>query len=105
LIASGEDAEHSIRLVRPTGELRFVTFRAVCEKDSSGHVKGLFGVILDLTEFKLAEDQAGKTSALLSATLENMDQGIMMVDADGTVQVCNRRAIQLLGLAPDPMAS
>ncbi|MCJ2134259.1 EAL domain-containing protein [Methylobacterium sp. J-026] len=39
---------------------------------------------------------------LLNAILETMDQGLMMVDAQKVVRVCNERAIGLLGL-PAPM--
>jgi diguanylate cyclase (GGDEF)-like protein/PAS domain S-box-containing protein len=35
---------------------------------------------------------------LLSAALDNMDQGLMVVDADGKLSVCNARAIRLLDL-------
>ncbi|MGU3668111.1 EAL domain-containing protein [Methylobacterium sp. A49B] len=35
---------------------------------------------------------------LLDATLDNMDQGLIMVDARGVVQVCNERALALLDL-------
>lgn len=45
------------------------------------------------------EELAAKTE-LLEATLENMDQGLMMIDPDGFVQVCNRRAMELLDLSP-----
>lgn len=44
-------------------------------------------------------------SALLNAVLEHVDQGILMVDANGYVAVCNQRAIDLLGLPPDLMLS
>ena len=44
-------------------------------------------------------------SALLEATLERMEQGIMMVNAQRVVEVCNRRAMQLLDLPEDLMAS
>ncbi|MGJ7485325.1 PAS-domain containing protein [Variovorax sp. LT2P21] len=44
-------------------------------------------------------------SALLEATLERMEQGIMMVNAERVVEVCNRRAMQLLDLPEDLMAS
>jgi signal transduction histidine kinase/ActR/RegA family two-component response regulator len=37
-------------------------------------------------------------SAALTATLENISQGILMVDAAGNVPVINRRAIELLAL-------
>jgi signal transduction histidine kinase/CheY-like chemotaxis protein/HPt (histidine-containing phosphotransfer) domain-containing protein len=39
-----------------------------------------------------------RKSDLLEATLENMSQGIMMIGADGLVQVCNRRVIGTLAL-------
>uniref|UniRef100_A0A9E8CJD3 Diguanylate cyclase n=1 Tax=Bosea sp. NBC_00436 TaxID=2969620 RepID=A0A9E8CJD3_9HYPH len=42
---------------------------------------------------------------MLSAVLEHVDQGILMVDANGYVAVCNQRAIDLLGLPPDLMRS
>jgi signal transduction histidine kinase/ActR/RegA family two-component response regulator len=38
------------------------------------------------------------SSGALTATLENISQGILMVDANGNVPVINRRAIELLGL-------
>jgi diguanylate cyclase (GGDEF)-like protein len=44
-------------------------------------------------------------STLLEATLERMEQGVMMVNAQRVVEVCNRRAIELLGLPPQLMAS
>ena len=44
-------------------------------------------------------------STLLEATLDHMAQGLMMVNADRVVEICNRRAIELLGLPPALMAS
>ena len=44
---------------------------------------------------------ADKT-ATLEATLEHMDQGLVVVDEDARVRVCNRRATELLGL-PAPL--
>ena len=63
-------------------------------------------------QLMLAERRARDSEALLheksqvlEATLENMEQGVMMVDAAGVVAVCNRRAIELLGLPAALMAS
>ncbi|MCJ2015199.1 EAL domain-containing protein [Methylobacterium sp. J-076] len=42
-------------------------------------------------------------SELLDTVLETMDQGLMMVDRDGLVRVCNERAVALLGLPPGMM--
>ena len=52
-----------------------------------------------------AQAEAREKSALLEATLETMDQGLVMVDDRSRVQVCNRRALELLDLPPDLMAS
>jgi diguanylate cyclase (GGDEF)-like protein/PAS domain S-box-containing protein len=41
------------------------------------------------------------TRRTLSVTLENVVQGIVMIDADERVQVCNRRAVELLDLPCD----
>lgn len=37
----------------------------------------------------------------LTVTLENMSQGILMVDRDGRIPVINRRAVDLLGAPPE----
>jgi len=50
-----------------------------------------------------AEVDLRRQTALIEATLENMDQGLMMIDADGTVQVCNQRALELLDLPRELM--
>lgn len=44
-------------------------------------------------------------SALLEAALERMQQGVIMVSAKRIVEVCNRRAIELLDLPPALMAA
>ncbi|MDP9900435.1 PAS-domain containing protein [Variovorax ginsengisoli] len=52
-----------------------------------------------------SERQLQQKSALLEATLDRMEQGLAMVNADGIVEVCNRRAMELLGLPKALMAS
>ncbi|MEO5797354.1 MAG: PAS-domain containing protein, partial [Rhodoferax sp.] len=55
---------------------------------------------LQVAERRARESEAilQEKSALLEATLANMDQGVMMVNADRVVVVCNRRARELLNL-------
>lgn len=56
-------------------------------------------------ELRRAEERATQNKALLEATLERMQQGVMMVNADRIVEVCNRRAIELLELPASLMNS
>lgn len=49
--------------------------------------------------------QLARKSALLQATLENMEQGIAMINAEGVVEFYNRHLLDLLDLPQDLMDS
>jgi signal transduction histidine kinase/DNA-binding NarL/FixJ family response regulator len=52
-------------------------------------------------ELREARDTARAAEAALSATIEHMSQGLIMVSPDRRLQVINARAQQLLGLPPE----
>jgi len=54
-------------------------------------------------ELQTSQALLAEQSAALETTLGHMDQGIMMVDADQTVVVCNGRAMDMLGLPRELM--
>lgn len=56
-------------------------------------------------ELRRSNKALAENTALLNGTLENVDQGILMVDQSGDVVVCNQRAIDLLGLPSEMMRS
>lgn len=56
-------------------------------------------------ELRRSNKALAENTALLNGTLENVDQGILMVDHSGDVVVCNQRAIDLLGLPSEMMRS
>jgi diguanylate cyclase (GGDEF)-like protein len=66
-----------------------------------------FGALLDREARRRgqAEAQARQKSSVLEATLENMDQGILMIDENLRVQVHNRRALELLDLPAELLAA
>jgi signal transduction histidine kinase len=51
-----------------------------------------------------SESRAAENARILETTLEHMDQGLIMIDSDRAVAICNRRAIELLDLPADLMA-
>jgi signal transduction histidine kinase len=53
---------------------------------------------------RLREHELSEKSHLLETTLEHMDQGLMMIAADRTIPICNRRARELLDLPEKLMA-
>jgi diguanylate cyclase (GGDEF)-like protein len=54
-------------------------------------------------ELRTSRVALDEKTAILEATLEHMDQGLMMVDENSSVRVCNARAMDLLGLPPELM--
>ncbi|MGF3027138.1 EAL domain-containing protein [Methylobacterium aquaticum] len=50
-----------------------------------------------------AERKSSETVSVLNATLEHMDQGLMMVDEFDVVRVCNGRAMEMLDLPAEMM--
>ena len=56
-------------------------------------------------ERRASRARLARSSAALETTLGHMDQGIMTVEADRTVSVCNRRAMEMLNLPRELMES
>jgi PAS domain S-box-containing protein len=87
------------RVVRPDGTLRHVIIQGAPET-ADPTPAALYGVVLDVTDMVLREEQAQEAGRVLSATLERMDQGLVMLGPDRRVRLLNARAQDLLGL-PD----
>ncbi|MBT9512019.1 MAG: diguanylate cyclase [Acidovorax sp.] len=90
--------------------------RVIAKQGADGTV---FYAHVDITDFKRqqhllaqaersardSEAQLREKSILLEATLESMDQGVAKISATGIVELCNRRALELLELPEELMAS
>ena len=57
---------------------------------------GLVSIYTDVTELKTSEAELRAQSAILEATLENMGQGITMVDRDLNTVALNRKFLELM---------
>ena len=73
----------------------------LCPMHHEDELIGWLGVSLDMHDLRMAEIDLQDQKSLLRATLENIDQGLLMVDANDVVQVVNQRAIDLLDLPFD----
>jgi diguanylate cyclase (GGDEF)-like protein/PAS domain S-box-containing protein len=106
LALAGEGPEASAyqgraRILRPDGSLRHVIVQGAAERDAGGRLLALYGLVLDVTDLAASEAQLRDKDLSLRATLENMDQGLVMLDAEGCVRLFNPRARQLLDLPDD----
>ena len=71
-----EDYETEYRVTGPDGVTRWVLARGVLERDSDGAVVRVPGVILDVTERKLAEQALERTLAQFRALFTHMTDGL-----------------------------
>nr|WP_279292703.1 EAL domain-containing protein [Methylobacterium goesingense] len=86
------------RILRPDGSLCHVIVQGAVERDAGGRLTALYGLVLDVTDLALSEARLREKDLRLRATLETMDQGLIMMDAQGCVRLLNPRARHLLDL-------
>jgi PAS domain S-box-containing protein len=59
---------------------------------------GIIGIRVDVTELKTKEQELARQSALLQATLDNIDQGLSVYDGERRLIAFNQHYLSMLGL-------
>lgn len=62
---------------------------------------GIIGIRVDVTELKTKESELARQTALLQATLDNIDQGLSVYDRDLKLIAFNQHYLRMLGLPAD----
>ncbi|HEX2552454.1 MAG TPA: PAS domain-containing protein, partial [Microvirga sp.] len=93
-----------VQVVAPDGTPLWVASSGRPVFAADGTFRGYRGIAVDITAHKRAESEARGEAALFEATLEHMDQGLLMIDATETVRVYNHRILELLDLPEDLLA-
>lgn len=65
----------------------------------------LRAIVLQFRRLERSEADLAQNAQTLATTLDHISQGIVMMDGDGRVAVCNRQAIAMLDLPPGLLAS
>jgi PAS domain S-box-containing protein len=78
--ARGEYAEE-YRIVRPSGEERWIADRGFPVRDGKGEVYRIAGIASDVTKRKRTEEEVRKARAFLSSVVENIPHMIFIKDA------------------------
>jgi len=100
-----ERYESTYRYRDRAGEWRWALQHGIALRDADGRAYRMIGSTGDITELKESERQLAEKSAILETTLENIDQGITMVDKDLRTIALNRRFLELLEFPPERFKS
>jgi PAS domain S-box-containing protein len=66
----------------------------------AGRFTGYRGIGRDLTLLKRAEQELSETSTLLRGTLDNIEQGLLVVDGELRIRLWNDQILQMFGHSP-----
>jgi PAS domain S-box-containing protein len=85
------------RVVRPSGETRWINARGKFAYDATGRPVRLVGAFVDVTEGKAAHDEARANAARFRSIMASMDEGLYTVDVNGAVTFMNAAAERHFG--------
>src|SRR4030095_14050482 len=93
-----EPFEHEYRIVRPTGESRWIFTHSRPIFDADGALTAMQGICQDITDRKLAEESIRESEMRARRTLvEQMLAGVVECDATGMFKMVNRRFCDITG--------
>ena len=86
------------RARRKNGSWMWLEDRATAIRDAGGQAVRLTGTMSDATQRMQAAEDLARERNILQITLDNVDQGIVMVDPELRLVLSNRRAAELLNV-------
>jgi PAS domain S-box-containing protein len=89
------------RFRRLDGEVRWLSNLARGEYDADGKPLRLIGTVHDVTERKRMQAENERAAALVTATLDSTDNGIVVADESGRIVMWNRRLLDLVPNLPE----
>jgi len=96
-LATGKPYQYHFRLRHRDGRIRYVHARGKIDVDANGKPAWMPGVILDITQQKLAEEARQRTEFQFRTIAESNVIGIMQYRYDGTLIKANDALLRMLG--------
>ena len=98
--ATGEPYEMIERIVRPDGDVRYLSSNGQVIMGADGTPERMRGTCIDITDRVLAEQAREHSAALVRDLVESSPDAILVLDRDDTVVQANGKATDLLGGDP-----
>jgi PAS domain S-box-containing protein len=97
LLANGQDYHITYRIIRPTGEVRWVKSAACILQGSATLPNRAVGAIIDITEEVSATNALTESERRFKALAETLPQIILSFDGAGHVEYLNKRWYEFTG--------
>ncbi len=92
------------RIIRPSGEIRYVISEGIVEKDQTGLPVRLFGVFKDITKEKNIKKELLDRNRFIEATLANLPVGLAVNRiSDGKATYINKAFSDIYGWPPEDL--
>ncbi len=91
------DVDH--RCIRADGSLIYLNSVGVPVRDETGSIYKLFGTVQDVTDRKRNEKSMQEIEQRFHSALASMQEGLLIVEPEGVVRMCNPAAERILGIA------
>ena len=91
--------EREFRMISKQGDIRWIHGRYQMIRDARGNPEHVVGTLQDITARKLMEEEREHTLAILQATLESTEEGILVVNASGDVSGYNQKLLRMWNIS------
>ncbi|MCB9135204.1 MAG: PAS domain S-box protein [Anaerolineales bacterium] len=102
-LQGGPRYEVEYRVVRPNGEIRIVRSQGDVTWDETGQPRRMFGIMQDITELRLAEDELRASEARFRIFVNHAADAFYLHDAKGSILDVNRQACESLGYSREEL--
>ena len=102
---AGEMVSYERALVDASGRSRWIRGRMVPDHRIDGAIQGVYVVLHDITDLKVAQDTLAKRESQLRAVMDGVPAPVAYIDRAERCQYVNRALLQYFGVAADKVAT
>jgi sigma-B regulation protein RsbU (phosphoserine phosphatase) len=95
-----EEYTQFYRIVTSNGAIRWVEDQTTVVRDAAGNKRYNQGIVIDITERRLAEEELRKSEEKFRRIVETTGEGFLMMDDDLKIQYANDAYCRMLGYQP-----